>query len=66
MTNDRDPQGQGAGERHADTQNPVFYYKDSGIRERHGKIPLWLLAVTVVLIIWGIYYLVAYWSPPQM
>lgn len=42
----------------------VFIYKDAGIYEKHGYIPLWLLAVAVVLLIWGVYYLVVYWSPP--
>lgn len=42
----------------------VFLYKDSGIKEKPGSIPLWLLAVVAILFIWGIYYLVAFWSPP--
>jgi hypothetical protein len=42
----------------------LFYYKDSGIEERHGRVPPWLWAVAVALMVWGIYYLVAYWSPP--
>ncbi len=42
----------------------VFLYKDSGIQERTGQVPPWLWAVFVILIIWGIYYLVAFWTPP--
>lgn len=45
-------------------QGDVFYYKDSGIRERHGRIPPWLVLVAVALIIWSIYYVVAFWKPP--
>jgi len=46
--------------------DPVYRYVDSGIQERHGEVPLWLWIVVVGLIVWGIYYLVAYWSPsPQ-
>ncbi len=52
-------------DRTGDTHEPVFYYRDSGILERHGKIPLWLVGVVVVLLVWGIYYLVAYWTPPS-
>ena len=44
--------------------NPVYYYKDSGIQEKHGDIPLWLYAVVVILSIWGLYYLIAFWSAP--
>ncbi len=58
------PSPAGQSETH-DTHEPVFYYQDSGILERHGKIPLWLLGVVVVLLIWGIYYLVTYWKPPS-
>ena len=27
-----------------------------------GGIPVWLIVVYAILILWGIYYLVAYWS----
>lgn len=40
----------------------VFEYQASGIKERKGKIPLWIWFVTLVLIAWSIYYLVTYWS----
>ncbi len=55
----------------AKTKNPalegtekeeLFEYQASGIKERKGKIPLWIWSVTLVLIVWGIYYLVTYWS----
>ncbi len=50
----------------ADKHSPqsMFIYKDSGIQERAGPVPAWLWAVFVILIIWGIYYLVAFWTPP--
>ena len=41
-----------------------YYYKDVGIREHHGYIPLWLWAVALVLVIWSVYYMIVYWSPP--
>lgn len=39
----------------------LYVYKDSGVFERQGHIPVWLLVVAAVLLIWGIYYLIAYW-----
>jgi len=42
----------------------VFIYKDSGIREKHGYVPVWLWAVVIALIAWGAYYTVKYWTPP--
>jgi N-terminal domain of cytochrome oxidase-cbb3, FixP len=44
------------------TRDDIYRYKDSGIEERHGKIPLWLVFVAVGLIVWGIYYTVRYWN----
>ncbi|HTN43229.1 MAG TPA: hypothetical protein VMN77_05460 [Nitrospiria bacterium] len=40
----------------------VYRYQDSGIAERHGKIPLWLTLVSIALLIWGVYYTIQYWS----
>ena len=59
----RDPAGeqQDTGSGQAKT---VYYYKDAGIREHHGYIPLWLWAVALILVIWSIYYMIVYWSPP--
>ena len=54
---DRPPDG-----KHA--KDAIYIYRDSGIRERHGKIPMWLKIVTLVLVLWSIYYTVVYWSPP--
>lgn len=62
MISKQNPEQQSGSSRNR--HDPVFYYADSGIRERHGDIPMWLIAVVLALIVWGIYYLVAYWSPP--
>ncbi len=37
-------------------------YEYSGIEERHGTVPLWLIAVYLSLAIWMVYYLVHYWT----
>jgi hypothetical protein len=36
----------------------------SGNPKQHGHIPFWLKVVAVILVIWGVYYLIASWSPP--
>jgi hypothetical protein len=33
-----------------------------GIESREGSVPLWLIIVYVLLLIWGGYYLVAFWG----
>jgi hypothetical protein len=45
-------------------QKDTYVYGETGIREKHGAIPLWLIAVAAGLIAWAIYYAVTYWSPP--
>ncbi|MGA7750278.1 MAG: hypothetical protein WCA63_09035 [Gallionella sp.] len=60
----RNPSGEQQESGSSHSQNPVYLYKDSGIQEKHGNIPLWLKGVVAILFIWGIYYLVAFWSPP--
>ncbi len=69
MTSERDDKGHG--ERDTKGQAPgaenakeVFYYKDSGIQEKSGQVPIWLWAVFVALLIWGAYDMVTYWTPP--
>jgi hypothetical protein len=37
-------------------------YAGGTLQSRHGYIPVWLLAVYVVLFIWALYYLVVYWG----
>ena len=39
-----------------------YIYKQAGIRERHGHIPIWLILVALGLIVWGVYYTIRYWS----
>lgn len=46
-----------------DEAKEIFVYKDSGIQERHGYIPFWLILVVVIMTVWGIYYLMKYWTP---
>ncbi len=45
-------------------EHSVYIYESAGIAERDGHIPVWLWAVVVTLLIWGIYYLVTYWNAP--
>lgn len=40
----------------------VSRYEFSGIEERHGIVPKWLVGVYVVLLIWGVYYLIRFWT----
>jgi hypothetical protein len=40
----------------------TYVHETAGIRERSGIIPTWLTAVSVGLIIWGVYYMIRYWS----
>lgn len=42
----------------------VYSYETAGITEREGHVPKWLWGVAISLLIWGIYYLIAYWQPP--
>ncbi|ALP53267.1 hypothetical protein Tel_08925 [Candidatus Tenderia electrophaga] len=42
----------------------AYIYKDSGLVENHGYVPRWLILVAVGLLIWGAYYLYAYWQSP--
>jgi len=39
-----------------------YLYKQSGIRERHGSVPLWLKLVVVALLIWSLYYMIRFWN----
>ncbi|MEW5942483.1 MAG: hypothetical protein AB1710_01355 [Pseudomonadota bacterium] len=60
MTPEDERQESEAGEPQKDT----YVYGETGIEERRGAIPSWLIAVAVGLIAWAIYYAVTYWSPP--
>lgn len=45
------------------TSHGEYEYVTAGIREKPGRIPVWLLTVIFGLFIWGGYYLMAYWNP---
>ncbi len=46
----------------SDNHEELHTYEYSGIQERRGKVPMWLMLVYLSLGIWAIYYLWAYWS----
>ena len=46
------------------SEHEEYAYQASGLRERQGSIPLWLIIVTILLICWGIFYTFEYWSAP--
>lgn len=48
----------------AEAEHAVYLYKSSGIEEHKGRVPMWLWVVAGALVIWGIYYLIAYWNVP--
>lgn len=60
MTTENEQRKSDGGESPKDT----FAYGETGIQEKRGGIPLWLILVTVSLIAWGIWYTIAFWSPP--
>jgi len=33
-----------------------------GVESYEGIVPLWLIITYVILIVWGVYYLVTYWG----
>lgn len=35
-----------------------------GIESYEGSIPAWLIALSACLVLWGVYYLMAYWNGP--
>lgn len=37
---------------------------ESGIESFEGSVPVWLIVLSVCLALWGIYYLITYWSGP--
>lgn len=49
----------GAPTGHADE---LEQYGGGYIQSRHGYIPAWLLAVYLILFVWALYYLYAYWG----
>jgi hypothetical protein len=61
---DQDPAGKQQESAPEQGRETVYFYKDAGIQEHHGYIPFWLKAVALILVIWSVYYMIAYWSPP--
>jgi hypothetical protein len=45
-----------------DDDSHLSRYEFSGIEERHGIIPKWLMAVYAGLLIWMVYYLIQFWT----
>ena len=41
-----------------------YLYQDSGIIEHPGRVPVWLYFVIIGLLVWGVYYLLEFWSQP--
>jgi hypothetical protein len=42
----------------------IHTYEYSGIQERPGKVNAWLIIVYISLLIWGGWYLFAFWKHP--
>lgn len=40
----------------------TYVHEPAGIRERSGSIPTWLILVACGLMLWGMYYMIRYWS----
>ena len=54
---------QGSGEAAAPPrEHDMHEYADGYIQAHHGSIPLWLLAVYVILLLWALYYAYVYWG----
>lgn len=37
-------------------------FEQTGIKENDRGIPLWFIVGCVILVLWGVYYLVKYWG----
>ena len=44
----------------------VYTYETAGITEREWHLPIWLWDVAGALVIWGLYYLITYWTDPSL
>jgi hypothetical protein len=42
--------------------DPVHDYAGGEVSTRRGRVNRWLLVVYLVLLVWGVYYLVTYWG----
>jgi len=45
-----------------DDSEEISHYEFSGIDERHGRLPKWLVFVYGAMLIWMVYYLVRFWT----
>lgn len=43
----------------------TYAYRWSGIFERHGYVPRWLIIAWLLVVVWSLFYLWSYWSPPE-
>jgi len=43
-------------------EHDMYTYVTAGISEHQGKVPVWLWIVVILLLSWGLYYLLHYWS----
>jgi len=48
--------------RHAPEREPVERYAGGEVEVRRGRVNRWLLVVYAVLALWGIWYLLTFWS----
>jgi len=60
------PSGPSKPETPKEIETPAHLEEDyqyvSGIVERVGHVPIWLQLVYYALIVWGVYYIVRYWT----
>lgn len=40
----------------------IHQYAGGEVSTRRGRVNRWLLAVYIILAVWGVYYLVVYWG----
>jgi len=45
-----------------DDRGPVHHFADGEVSSYAGHVNRWLIVVYVVLALWAVYYLVAYWG----
>ena len=47
-----------------DGEDGLHTFAGGEIQSRHGIVNRWLLVVYAILAVWGVYYLVTYWTGP--
>lgn len=58
------PESRNESRRDERAESASYHYATADIREREGSVPLWLKLVIIGLLIWAVYYMVTFWSPP--